>query len=118
MYANINESFKIYSALHLWGCDLPARRRNVMEGSRQNLKDCFPSMRRGNKSYFLPLSSWPLSTIPRSISSPLKPLGEDFKIQVKMTVFEAAVPSVESPTRAGGSLQEKQFISGTAQGHR
>lgn len=89
-----------------------------MEGSRQAPKEHFPSVRRGDKPHFLPASSSPITTTPRSISSPLKPLGEGFEIRIKTTISEAAVPSIESPTLASGSLQEKQLLSGAAQGHR
>lgn len=51
----------------------------------------------------------------RGTSSLLKPLGEHFETRAKMCLLEAAVPSVESPALGCGSLQGKQFISGTAQ---
>lgn len=46
----------------------------------------------------------------KSTSSLLKPLGEHFEMRAQMSIFEAAVPSVESPALAVGLSKESSLF--------
>lgn len=115
MYANINESFKNILSAALVGLGSASYKKNVMERSRQTLKDCFANAGREGETNLIFFTS--LLFPPCHFQPSKTPWVRTLKSELKL-LFEVAVASVVSPTLASGSLQEKQFISSTAQGHK